>query len=80
MVSLHSFDVESVVRVITQLWLTINGQDLFSENQRGEMMELRRQINVEPAVFLFLFGVYLMDLPGRLVLNTFLSTWCALTL
>ena len=36
-------------------------------------MEFRRQINVEPAVFLFLFGAYLMDLPGRLVLNIFVK-------
>ena len=37
------------------------------------MLEFRRQINVEPAVFLFLFGAYLMDLPGRLVLNIFVK-------
>ena len=31
------------------------------------MIEQVKKINVEPAVFLFLFGVYLMDLPGRWV-------------
>ena len=31
------------------------------------MIDLVKKINVEPAVFLFLFGVYLMDLPGRWV-------------
>ena len=35
------------------------------------MLELLRKINVEPAVFLFLFGVYLMDLPGRWVFKMF---------
>ena len=32
---------------------------------KEKILELRRAINVEPVVFLFLFGTYLISLPER---------------